>query len=70
MLRDLVKEVYYLAKFKKAIRKTNLGDAAKYLQLQKEHSDAVEAHVKTTMADARDDMATQKQLMDNLIESL
>lgn len=70
MLLTLLQEVYYLAKFRNAIKKTNLGEASKYLDLHKQKSDAIEVDIKTTMSDAREDMRNQKLLMDNLIDKL
>lgn len=70
MLLDLIKEVYYLAKFKAAISSTNLGSASKYLEKHKLASDAVEVELKTTMSDAKVSMTKQKELMDGLIDKL
>lgn len=70
MLVSLIRETYYLTKFKLAINKANIGLATTYLAKHKVASDEVEIHLKTTMADAKAEIGKQKTMIDTLIDSI
>jgi hypothetical protein len=70
MIKNLIKELFYLAKFKTAIQKTNLVAAAKYLDKHKEASDLTEAKLSKIMNNAKEEISLQKSIIDNLTNKL
>lgn len=70
MFLTQLREAYYLSKFKAAIRKTNIGDAAKFLGKHKAASDKIEVNLKKTMDAARNEANMQRRMMESLISDI